>query len=101
MKARRIRRIRRMFNGTIQRYKVRESAGLFGDFTGHNRLGLIMSDMEITAGTPVRAIHIFMRRYRKLHKQVSAYERSSYSQTSESWGHIMVVDEKGFKQYYI
>jgi hypothetical protein len=99
MKARQFRKLRKRI-GKIQKYKVRPTCGLFGDFFGHNRLCLTFDDVEITASSPIRALEIYMRNYRKSHKQISKHQRDEYSETSEQWGTLMVTDEKEFRYFF-
>lgn len=76
----------------MKEYGILETHGLFGEFYGQTTL--------IKAGNRERAIDVYMKRYQNLHKQKSNNERRSYNETSERWGRIVVVDEKGFKRYY-
>lgn len=99
MKARHIKKLRKKI-GKLQTYKIRETASLFGNFFGQNRFNLIMSDHNITANSPIRAIKIYMRNYRKKQKQKNRYESEEYVETTEDWGRLMVVDETGFKYFY-
>ena len=94
-----IKKIRKRIK-SVQTYSVRESADLFGDFHGFNRIGLIMKDVYISASSPKRAVIIYMRRYRLYNKKKSDYERREYRETSEMWGTIMVTDEKGFETFW-
>ena len=94
-----IKKIRKRIK-SVQLYSVRESADLFGDFHGFNRIGLIMKDVYISASSPKRAVIIYMRRYRLYNKKKSDYERREYRETSEMWGTIMVTDEKGFETFW-
>ena len=84
----------------VQTYSVRESADLFGDFHGFNRIGLIKKDVYVSASSPKRAVIIYMRRYRLHMKLKHNFERSYYNETSQMWGRIMVTDEKGFKTFW-
>lgn len=99
MKAKAIKYLRKRI-GKIQTYTIRETFSLFGDFFGHNRIGHTCSDTFISATSPIRAIEIYMRNYRKEYKQINEHEYPTYVETKESWGRIMVVDESGFKRFY-
>ena len=99
MKAGRIRRIRKRI-GSLNVYTVRESASLFGDFFGFNRLGLTMSDTRVVAGSHIRAIQIYMRNYRRIWKRKNDHEKESYCETTEKWGSLMVKEEGGFIRFY-
>jgi hypothetical protein len=99
MKAKYFRRLRKEI-GKIQTYSIRETASLFGDFFGSNRIGLVMSDTEISASSPLRALVIYMRNYRRLNKQRNDYECEYYHETTERWGKVMVTDEKGFRHFF-
>lgn len=99
MKAKRIKKLRKRI-GRLECYSIRESALLFGDFYGHNRVGLIMSDHIVSASSPVRAIQIYMKCYRNKCKKKNEHESYEYKQTTENWGELMVTDEKGFRRFY-
>ena len=99
MKARKIRKIRARL-GELQTYKVRESFLMFGDFHGNNMACVTCSDTDVSATDPIRALKIYMKRYRLKNKQRHENESSDYSETSENWGFFMVTDEKGYKRYY-
>lgn len=99
MKAKYFRKIRRKI-GRIKTYSIRETASLFGDFFGNNRICLVMSDTEVTASSPIRALVIYMRNYRKIYKKKNEYEREEYHETTEKWGRLMVTDDKGFRYFF-
>jgi hypothetical protein len=100
MKARKIKRLRKRI-GRLQRYSIRESASLFGDFYGYNRLRLEMSDHSVSANSPIRAIQIYMKKYRKTHGKKNNNESIEYMETTENWAALMVTDEKGFRTFYL
>lgn len=100
MKAKQIRKLRKRI-GKLQTYTIRETASLFGDFFGNNRMGLIMHDTKINASSSIRALEIYMKKYRKVHKQKNNYEREDYDETTEKWGRLMVIDSIGFKRFYM
>lgn len=99
MKASKIKKIRKTI-GSLQKYKIRETASLFGDFFGCNRIGLVMNDTTISASTPVRAIQIYMKQYRRENNKKNNYERLEYEETTENWARLMVTDEKGFMHFF-
>jgi len=99
VKAKHIRKLRKQI-GKIQVYTIRETASLFGDFFGYNRMGLMMDDIRIFTSSPLRAIHIYMRRYRNKYKRKNNYEKDTYYETTELWGRLMVKDEKGFMLFF-
>ncbi len=99
MKARHFKKLRKQIV-KIQIYTIRETASLFGDFFGHNRMCLVMSDRTVIASSPLRAIKIYMRRYRREYKKKNNYEREEYIETSEEWGMLMVKDESGFMHFF-
>ena len=93
MKAKYFKRLRKQII-KIQTYSLKITNGLFGDFYGSNKYILI------TASSPLRAIQIYMRNYRKKYKQRSNYESDWYKETSERWATLMVKDENGYKYFY-
>ena len=99
MKAKYFKKLRKQID-KIQIYSIRETASLFGDFFGYNRINLIMNDTNVSASSPLRAIKIYMRNYRKIYKRKNIYEREEYIETAENWGRIMVKDEKGFMLFF-
>jgi hypothetical protein len=99
MKARHFKKLRIKL-GSVQTYSIRETCSLFGDFFGYNRMGLVMSDTNVVASSPLRAILIYMKRYRKEYKRKNEYECREYDEVSEKWGRLMVKDESGFMTFY-
>lgn len=99
MKAKYFKRLRKRIK-SLQNYQVRESAVLFGDFFGSNRLCLILDDTQVSATSPLRAIKIYMRNYRKTRKKKNEHERVEYYETIEKWGNLMITDQKGFRTFY-
>ena len=99
MKAKHLKRLRKKV-GSLQTFTIRETCSLFGDFFGSNRLCLVMSDSKVKAGNPIRAIEVYMKKYRNQMKKKNEYEREEYTETTQNWGHLMVTDEKGFMRFY-
>lgn len=98
MKAKRIRKYKERMK--LQNYTVRETFGLFGDFTGYNRISCVMDDNIISTSNAYRAVIIFMRQYRLKYKQRNDHEKDEYYETTEQWGRIRVTDENGYKHYF-
>ena len=94
MKAKHFRKLRKRLD-KVQVYTVKESPSLFGSFFECRYPGT-----DVSASSPIRAIIIYMRRYRKEFKRVNNFESEYYVETSEMWGKIMVRDEKGFMRFY-
>ena len=61
---------------------------------------LIMSDHKVSSTSPIRAIKVYMKQYKRDSKQKNEYEREQYTETTEKWGKLMVVDKKGYKTFY-
>ena len=99
MKAKHFTKIRKQI-GKLQTYTIRESASLFGDFFGDNRICLIMPDQPVSTTSPLRAIKIYMRNYRKKYHKKNDYECEEYSETTENWGRLMVKNQSGFMLFF-
>lgn len=100
MEARHIRKLRKRI-ASFDVYSIRETAGLFGDFNGANRLNLIMPDYYITADSHELALKRFFRYYERKHKQLHEHYRDCPIETTASWGRIMVTNTRTkFKRFY-
>lgn len=100
MKARHIKKLRERIK-TFNTYEIRKSVGLFGDFFGCNRLGLVMDNYYITADNPELALKRFFRYYERSWKRKHDYYTSRPQETTERWGRIIVKNLKsGFMTFY-
>lgn len=93
LKAKQITKLRKKI-GLMKTYKVRECWGLFGFDTLRN-----YSFREFKAKTPYHAMQRFFKWYLNSRKEKHRFFEAN-SQTTSNWGHIQIVDEKGFKTYY-
>ena len=100
MKARHIRKLRKKI-ASFDVYSIRESAGLFGDFNGLNRLNLIMNDYYVTADSYESALKRFFRNYERNHKRVHDFYTNYPIETTGRWGRMMVTNQRTkFTRFY-
>ena len=93
MKARIIRKLRKRIS-SFDEYLIRQSARLFGDFFGHNRLGLVMDDYYVTADSHELALKRFFRKYERMFKRRHNNYTTQPFETTEKWGKIMVQNQR-------
>ena len=89
MKARYFRKLR----AKVSYYQVITSYGLFGDFPSRD------FGNKILAKSFENAIERNNRRYEKKYKQKSNYT-GVCDETTEEWGKVKVVNDKGYKKYF-
>lgn len=100
MKKRCIKKLKKRVANFIQ-FEVQESAGLFGDFDGFNRLGLIMPTTIIMADDHITAIKRYIQRRERRFKQIDELHGCWDNETTEKWGRVAVTDTKThFTRYY-
>lgn len=100
MKAKHIRKLRKKI-ASFDVYIIRESAGLFGDFNGNNRLNLVMPDYHVTADSHELAIKRFFRNYEREYKRLHDYYTDCPIETTIRWGRIMVTNTRtNFTRFY-
>ena len=100
MKAKQIRKLRKKI-ASFDAYSIRESAGLFGDFNGLNRLNLIMRDYYVTADSHELALKRFFRNYERNRKRRHDCYTDSPIETTSRWGRIMVTNQRtSFTKFY-
>lgn len=100
MKARHIRKLRKKI-ASFDVYSIRESAGLFGDFNGLNRLNLIMPDYYVTADSHELALKRFFRNYERNRKRVHDCYTDYPIETTGCWGRMMVTNKRtNFTRFY-
>lgn len=100
MKAKHIRKLRKKI-ASFDVYSIRESAGLFGDFNGLNRLNLIMRDYYVTADSHKLALKRFFRNYERNRKRRHADYTDYPIETTECWGCFMVTNQRtNFTRFY-
>lgn len=82
-------------------YKIRESASLFGDFDGSNRMCLIMNGSDIKGISPVDALLKYLKNYQLKYKRKHENHTDEPYETTIKWGKFMVKDiETGYKTFF-
>ena len=100
MKARHIKKLRKRI-GQFDKYLIRSSAQIFGDFYGNNRLGLIIDDYYVTASNYEHALQRFFRKYERMFKRRHDNYTTNPIETTERWGRMMVVNQRTkFARFY-
>ena len=100
MKARHIKKLRKRISN-FKVYKIRKSAGVFGDFFGNNRLGLIMDDYYITADSYEFALERFFRYFKRAFKRRHDDDTGYLRETTCALGRIMVENTNtGYMKFY-
>lgn len=100
MKARHIKRLRKRI-ADFKNFRIRCSAGLFGDFFGDNRLGLIMDNYYVTADNHEFALKRFFRLYERMFKRRHDNYTEHPCETTKKWGRLMVENvESGYMKFY-
>jgi len=93
MKARHLRKLRKRVS-SFDTYLIRQSASIFGDFFGNNRLGLVMDDYYVTADSYELALKRFFIKYERMFKRRNDNYTPYPSETTERWGRIMVENQR-------
>ena len=95
MKARHIRKLRKQIQA-FKTFRITVTTGLFGDFffIKENKLH------EMKASSEIHAIHRYMRWYFRRYKQRNPHHKDCYIQTTEKFGEVLVINDKGYKRYY-
>jgi acyl-coenzyme A synthetase/AMP-(fatty) acid ligase len=93
MKARHIRKLRKRLQ-EYQTYMVIPSTGIFYEFKKENAY-------VVKASGCIHAIERYMKHYWRKHKRRSEYYRGLYHERSYVCSNLCVIDEKGYKRYYI
>lgn len=100
MKARHIKKLRKQI-ANFKEYKVRQTAGLFGDFFGENRFKIINPDYSVKASNHFHALTRFFRFYERKNKMKNEYYSELPKETTHRYGKFMVEDcSTGFKRFY-
>ena len=100
MTARNIRKLRKRI-ASFDVYRIRESAGLFGDFNGNNRLCLVMDDYYVTADSHELALKRFFRNYERNRKRIHDCYTENPIETTYRWGRMMVTNKRtNFTRFY-
>lgn len=85
----------------MRQYTIRETAGLFGDFYGDNRMCLVMTDHPITARSPLEALRKYLHYYELKHKRRHENFKYDFEVTTYKWGRFMVKDiQTGYQTFY-
>ena len=85
MKAKHIKKLRKHID-TFDKFLIRESASLFGDFCGNNRLGLVMDNYYVTADSYELALKRFFIKYERMFKRRNDNYNTYLTETTERWG---------------
>ena len=93
MKARHIRKLRKRLQ-EYQTYRVIPATGIFCNFDEKNAY-------VVKASWYIHAIERYMKYYWRKHKEKSRYDRGLYHEVTCSSGVLCVINEKGYKRYYI
>ena len=93
MKAKHIKKLRKHID-TFDKFLIRESASLFGDFCGNNRLGLVMDNYYVTADSYELALKRFFIKYERMFKRRNDNYNTYLTETTERWGRIMVENQR-------
>ena len=93
MKARVIKKLRKRIS-FFDKYLIRQSVNLFGDFFGHNRLGLVMDNYYVNADSYELALKRFFRKYERIFKRRHEYYTTNTMETTERWGKIMIQNQR-------
>jgi hypothetical protein len=93
MKTKHIKKLRKRIS-SFDKYLIRQSAGLFGDFFGNNRLGLIMDDYYVKADSYELALQRFFHKYERMFKRRHDNYTTQPVETTERWGRIMVENQR-------
>jgi hypothetical protein len=93
MKTKHIKKLRKRIS-SFDKYLIRQSAGLFGDFFGNNRLGLVMDDYYVKADSYELALKRFFHKYERMFKRRHDNYTTQPVETTERWGRIMVENQR-------
>lgn len=93
MKAKYFKKLRKRIS-TFDVYLIRQSACMFGDFFGRNRLGLVMDNYYVTADSYELALKRFFIKYERMFKRRNDNYSVHLTETTESWGTIMVENQR-------
>jgi len=93
MKAKHIKKLRKRIS-SFDKYLIRRSAGLFGDFFGNNRLGLVMDNYYVTADSHELALQRFFHKYERMFKRRHDNYTTQPVETTERWGSMMVKNQR-------
>ena len=93
MKAKHIKKLRKHID-TFDKFLIRESASLFGDFCGNNRLGLVMDNYYVTADSHELALQRFFRKYERMFKHRNDKYITQPVETTMQWGRVMVKNQR-------
>lgn len=93
MKARHIRKLRKRLQ-EYQTYCVIPATGIFYDFD--KKYAYV-----VKASGCIHAIERYMKYYWRKHKEKSIYDRNLYHEVTSSSGVLCVINEKGYKRYYM
>ena len=100
MRAKHLRKLRKRIS-SFDMYLIRESAGLFGDFFGNNRLGLVMDNYYVTADSHELALKRFFRKYERMFKRRHDNYTTQPVETTMKWGRMMVKNQRtNFIKFY-
>ena len=93
MKAKHIKKLRLRISA-FDIFLIRKSVGLFGDFYGNNRLGLVMDNYFVTADSHELALQRFFRKYERMfHRRHDNYTTQPV-ETTMKWGRMMVENQR-------
>ena len=93
MKAKHIKKLRKRIS-SFDIYLIRQSANIFGDFFGNNRLGLVMDDYYVTADSHELALKRFFRKYERMFKRRHDNYTPPLVETTMQWGRMMVKNQR-------
>jgi len=93
MKAKHIKKLRKRI-GAFDKFLIRESACLFGDFCGNNSLGLVMDNYYVTADSHELALKRFFRKYERMFKRRHDNYTTQPVETTMQWGRVMVKNQR-------
>ena len=93
MKTKHIKRLRKRIS-SFDKYLIRQSAGLFGDFFGNNRLSLVMDNYYVMADSHELALQRFFHKYERMFKHRHDNYTTHPVETTERWGRIMIENQR-------
>lgn len=93
MKARQIRKLRKRLQ-EYQTYMVIPANGYMFPFDKKRAY-------KVKACGYIHAIERYMKYYWRKHKERNRYDRNIYHEATSTYGVLCVIDEKGYKRYYI
>ena len=94
MKARHVKELRKKISN-YKKFTVVTSGGLFGEFYDYYAKDIIFAD------NPYHAIQRYLRWWQRKYKRKHKFHKNYYAETTHYWGIFEVIDEKGYKAYWM